>query len=288
MLFFKKKKSAKMLAVQNKKPIPAPKSKEYAPRPENIEKPKSVKPEAPSKAKQETVTDYRKEFLKTFKELTIRHRAWDVWRDFVVMTACAISNSSDTTRYEQREDRYLKIIRQYRKREQEMFPELVALMTLALDKNPEQDFLGSVYMELHLGNAVNGQFFTPYSICSMMADLTMQDVRERVEETGYVSLHDSCCGAGAILIAGIHAVKRELETLHPPVNFQQHILVVGQDVDEIAALMCYIQISLLGVPGYVKVGDSLSDPIAMDDDMTKYWFTPISCLKGWPIERRKQ
>ena len=32
--------------------------------------------------------DTEKEFLKTFKSLTYKHRAWDVWNDFIVMAAC--------------------------------------------------------------------------------------------------------------------------------------------------------------------------------------------------------
>ncbi len=40
-----------------------------------------------------------------------------------------------------------------------------AIVVEALERNPEQDFLGELYMELELGNHWKGQFFTPYCVC---------------------------------------------------------------------------------------------------------------------------
>ena len=58
-------------------------------------------------------------------------------------------------------------------------------------------------------------------------------------------------------------------------NFQNHVLVVGQDIDFTVAMMCYIQLSLLGVAGYIKVGNSLTEPMTTDDTTKNYWFTPM-------------
>lgn len=55
--------------------------------------------------------DVKKQFLKTFNQLTYRHRSWDVWRDFIIMFACSLSNPVDKFHYEEREKRYLKIIK---------------------------------------------------------------------------------------------------------------------------------------------------------------------------------
>lgn len=43
-------------------------------------------------------------------------------------------------------------------------------------------------------------------------------------------------------------------------NYQRDVLFVAQDIDQTAALMCYIQLSLLGCPAVVIVGDSLAKP----------------------------
>ena len=60
------------------------------------------------------------------------------------------------------------------------------------------------------------------------------------------------------------------------------------DIDELVALMCYLQISLLGVAGYVKVGNSLTEPITSDDILENYWFTPMYFSDIWETRRTIQ
>lgn len=228
-------------------------------------------------------SEARKNFLKVFQQLTYRYRAWDIWRDFIVLFACALSNPVDKKHYEEREKRYLKIIHRYRKEEQEKFPQLAAYTVLALEENPEQDFLGSIFMELNLGSKFTSQFFTPYHVCELMAQITENDISDVVKEKGYMTIQDPCCGAGATLIAAIQEARKQLEKEN--LNFQNHVLVVAQDIDETVALMCYIQLSLLGVAAYVKVGNSLTDPISSDDGDKNYWFTMMYFSKIWVMRR---
>lgn len=230
-------------------------------------------------------TDWEKEFLNTFKKLTARHRAWDVWRDFIILSACSISNALDKSNYDKREKRYLKIIKGYSKTEQKLFPELFAHMVMALECNPEQDFLGKIFMDLDLGNRGNGQFFTPYHVCELMSEIAADDIENIIKENGYISINDPCCGAGTTLIAGIHSVRKQLEKMRPKRNYQECILIVAQDIDEIVALMCYLQISLLGVAGYIKVGNSLTEPISDTDTNDNYWYTPMYFSKIWTYRR---
>lgn len=237
----------------------------------------------PAGKKTEKVLDPRKEFLKVFRELTYRHRSWDIWSDFIVMFACSLSNPVDKTHFDEREKEYLRIIKRYNKKEQSLFPELAAHTVMALDKNPEQDFLGGIFMELNLGNEHNGQFFTPYHVCELMAEITMEDVVEKVKKDGYISIHDPCCGAGATLIAGIHAARKRLEK--EGLNYQNHILVVAQDIDPVVALMCYIQLSLLGVAAYVKIGNTFTDPIAENDSKENYWYTVMYFSQIWTMRQ---
>ena len=120
-------------------------------------------------------------FVKLFRELTYRWTPWEVWQDFVTMYACAISNAVDKSHFEKREELYFKRIQKYNKKEQEIFPQLAAEVVLALEKNPEQDFLGSIFMALNLGNDSGGQFFTPYDVCRMMAEMTCDNVLPTIE-----------------------------------------------------------------------------------------------------------
>lgn len=285
MIFWKKPKKQ---APVKQTPKPAP--EKDTPRPEN--KPKSTSPpkpktdisKKPTSKKEAERLDSRKEFLKTFKQLTYHHRAWDIWRDFITMFACSLSNPVDKTHYDDREKMYLRIIRKYNKQEQNLFPELAAHTVMALEENPEQDFLGGIFMELGLGNGSNGQFFTPYHVCDLMAKVAMDDgVIREVKEKGYITINDPCCGAGATLIAGIHEARRQLEKEN--LNFQNHILVVAQDIDMTVALMCYIQLSLLGVAGFIKIGNTFTEPMCEGDSTENYWFTPMYFSDIWTMRR---
>ena len=245
--------------------------------------PQPKKTDIPKPNKIPKKEDVKKQFLKTFNQLTYRHRSWDVWRDFIIMFACSLSNPVDRFHYEEREKRYLKIIKKYNKREQEQFPELAAYVVMALEENPEQDFLGSIFMELNLGDKSNSQFFTPYHVCELMAKVTEEDVVAVVKEKGYITINDSCCGAGATLIAAINEARKQLEKVN--LNFQNHVLVVAQDIDEIVALMCYIQLSLFGVAAYIKVGDVFTQPMSTDDNEENYWFTMMYFSDVWTMRR---
>lgn len=221
--------------------------------------------------------DWRKEFLSSFRRLTYHHQSWRVWSDFVEMAACAISNRVDRANYDTREKRYMEIIRLYDRAEIEELPKLLACVAGALEENPRQDFLGTVFQELELSNHWKGQFFTPYHVCELMAELQAGDIAEKVQEKGYVTVNDPACGAGALLIAFANVAKARR------VNFQQQVLFVAQDIDPTAAHMCYIQLSLLGCPGYVIVGDTLSRPGLHPEN--EVWYTPMWFADVWRLRR---
>lgn len=225
----------------------------------------------------------RKEFLKTFRTLTNRWRSWDIWADFITLVACTISNSVDKLHFEEREKTYLRIINKYNKEERELFPKLFAYVVVALEENPEQDFLGDIYTELGLNSKEHRQIFTPYHICHFMCEITFGDLAKEVDEKGVVEIHDCCCGAGATLIAAANVAKAKLEKTG--LNYQNHILVTGQDIDQLVTMMCYIQLSLLGVAGYFKVGNSLIEPMTDADSLEHYWFTPMYFFPVWHYRR---
>lgn len=237
-------------------------------------------PARPSMRKSEHYDEFRSKFRQL---LSPQRRPIDIWRDFIVISACAMSNTVDKSHYDEREKRYLETINKYEKSQQHIFPELYADVVMALDENPEQDFLGEMFMDLHLDYEELKQIFTPYHVCQLMADITMSDLVEQIEKQGYISINDCCCGAGANLIAAINSARHMLEDTG--LNFQNHILIIGQDIEELVALMCYIQISLLGVAGYIKVGDAITEPMTNGDSMENYWFTPMYFSDVWYTRR---
>ena len=83
------------------------------------------------------------------------------------MAAITISNAFDREdkTHDDREKQYMRTIKGYNQGEQQIFQKLFALLVEALDDEPDQDFLGEMFMGLNLGNHWKGQFFTPYNIC---------------------------------------------------------------------------------------------------------------------------
>lgn len=279
-MFWKKPKKRKPISkIAPKPPVNSANPKQ----PE--EKTSSSKParKKPAGEKSKKYLDPRKEFLRVFSQLTYWHCSWNIWNDFIIMFACALSNPIDRDHYDEREALYLRTIKKYSKQEQPLFSKLTAYVVMALEKNPEQDFLGSLFMELNLSEEHKGQFFTPYHVCELMAEITMENVVEQVKKDGYITLNDPCCGAGATLIAGIHAARKRLEKAN--LNYQNHILVTAQDIDMTVALMCYIQLSLLGVAAYIKVGNSLTELMDKNDSMDNYWFTMMYFSDVWSMRR---
>ena len=185
-------------------------------------------------------SDRAKEFEKEFERLAYQHGAWKVWQDFIDLCAISISNVLDKREgiWKEREKFFLSVKDSYTDEDYEVFARLFALVAKALNENPEQDFLGDLYMNLNFGDGWKGQFFTPYHVSEMMARMMIGErTQNEINEKGYVSVNDPACGAGCMLIAFAQAYKAVTNT-----SYHDSVLFVGQDIDPVVAKMCYIQL----------------------------------------------
>lgn len=232
------------------------------------------------------MADYKKEFLKAFNSLCTYRSSWQVWADFVIASACALANTVDKGKhYEEREKEYAECIE--RLGGVEKASQLFSYVVLALEENPNQDFLGSLYMELNLGNHWKGQFFTPISVCDMMARITIDETVETMERKGWASINDPSCGAGATLISAANVLREK------GIDYQNKALFVAQDIDRITGLMCFIQLSLLGCAGYIVIADTLCNPIVgkmalfiEEQPGQEVWFLPMFSNDIWEGRRK--
>ena len=229
---------------------------------------------------------HQAEFMKIFRSLCGRYRRWEIWQDFITLSAIAISNAVDRSHAAEREKTYLTISRKYKPDEMLKFSQMLQEVVAGIDHNPEQDFLGELFMALNLGSDHAGQFFTPYYVCCLMAEITGTDLLVRIERDGWVSVNDCACGAGALLVAFANTC------LHHKINYQTSVLFVAQDIDCIVGLMCYIQLSLLGCAGYIVIGDSLLHPMTSLDRRglipqpgENVWYTPFYFQDVWHYRR---
>ena len=207
-----------------------------------------------------------------------RHSRWTIWSDFVAMVACTLS-LADIEKRGDRERMYADISKRYNKAEMDLFCSMFADLVNAFEENQAQDLLGELFMRLELGNDHNGQFFTPYNVCMMMAKMSAGDLKAEIAKRGYISVNDPCCGAGALLIAFANEAKEQ------GINYQQQIEFVAQDIDFTAAMMCYIQLSLLGCAGYVIVGNTLTTPPTEPLENQNVWYTPLYFMDAWHWRR---
>lgn len=196
------------------------------------------------------------DFSRLFSELCKSKSPWEVWADFTAMSALVLANAFDQqgSVHDDREQQYINTVRRYSKSDLDIFSKLFAVTMEALEDDPNQDFLGEMFMGLNLSSHWKGQFFTPYNVCRMTAEMQIDGIEAHIERQGWVGINDPCCGAGALLVAARNALVRR--KLGPT-----QALFVAQDIDRTAALMCYVQLSLLGCAGYVVVADSIRYPI---------------------------
>jgi len=222
-----------------------------------------------------------REHIKTLAKLIRsncgRRRLDQVFADAVEMMALAISNAVDLLQREQREARYMQIMKDYDEQERKRFPEILARLVDALECGPD-DVLGQVFGELEQGNSYRGQFFTPFEVCRLMARMIVEDgedVRARIRERGFITVQEPAAGAGAQVIAMAEALQ-ELG-----INYQQHMHVTAIDVDERAAHMAYVQFSLLHIPALVYGGNTISM------QMREVWRTPAHVMGLWDYKLKR-
>jgi hypothetical protein len=221
------------------------------------------------------MNDHHLAFTKLFQQNCDRHRPHSVFSDFCEVSAIALSNAVDLVQREQREARYLQIAGTYSRDELTRFAHMLGCVTEALEDGMH-DCLGKLFMGLEMANHWKGQFFTPDELCRLMARMTLVDAQATIAEQGFITISEPASGAGAMVIAMADAL-REMG-----LNYQQCMHVTTVDVDQTAAHMCYVQLSLLHVPAIVVVGNSLTN------EERAHWYTPAHVLGGWNHRLRQR
>lgn len=117
------------------------------------------------------------------------------------------------------------------------------------------DFLGEAYMSLESRNRHTGQFFTPWSVASLMARMCGGTPEESIANANGkpVALCDPACGSGVMTIATADCYR---SAGYEPLRCINATLT---DIDRTCADICYIQTTLLFIPATVIHGNSLSE-----------------------------
>ncbi|EBI7232317.1 DUF1738 domain-containing protein [Salmonella enterica subsp. enterica serovar Newport] len=215
------------------------------------------------------------EFVSVFNRTAPHENRWQVFSDFAHMAAAALYNAihRDPTV----EADYLRRVKRYSKEDAVQMSGLLAAVTDGLEFSPT-DFLGQLLMTLELGNQYLGQYFTPYSVSYMMARMNMADRLPELEDGSreYITVCDPACGAGGMIVATAEAM------LEAGYNPQKQMLAFCTDIDPLAAMLCYIQLTLMHIPAVVSIGNSLTMEI------TQEMATPAYRLGLWDLKLYRQ
>ncbi len=222
-----------------------------------------------------TIKTGKARLVELLREASSSRSTYDTFRDFCEMAACAISNSVDLRERTAREQRYMETIKRYEPREQKLFPEMLSALVEEMELG-SADVLGSVFMEMELGNKATGQFFTPYHVCKVIAGVTLDDgLKEVIAKNGFVTVNEPCSGGGAMVIAFAEEMRER------GLNPQTQMHVTAQDMDPRSVHMTYVQLALLNIPCVVILGNTL----ALEE--REHWYTPAHIINGWNFKLRQ-
>lgn len=194
------------------------------------------------------------EMLKLVDKFNNQHHKHEILSDCFECWAICISNMVDRTHYDERENKYLEIVKKYNKHDLDLMAELFALVWVTLTKMPEDgfgDYLGELYMASDTSNKKAGQFFTPYSVSKLSAELTLKGSDSLKDDI--ITLYEPTCGSGGMILAAMDTLQNDCG-----INYTAHSFTVAGDVDSRCVHACYIQLSLAGVPAIVEQRDALT------------------------------
>ena len=222
--------------------------------------------------------DHQKELVKLFNSFYGRHSHWQVFSDFCEIGAITFSNAVDLAQRDRREERYLQIIKGYSREELDKFARGISLLVLEFEGG-FSDVLGRTFHDLELHNKWAGQFFTPYDVSRMIAQMTIgdtEDLKKRIASRGFVTAQEPAVGSGSMVIPVAEAM------LEVGINYQEHLHVTAIDVDPKCVHMAYLQFALLHIPAIIVHGNTLSL------EEYEHWYTPAHIMGGWTWKLRRR
>lgn len=202
--------------------------------------------------------DGKKEIIKILNGMSGKYSGYEIFTDWIRLLALSIEQITHMIYdkvWQEREQLYLDTIKRYDNAEQEQLAIMTARLIETLDDGLD-DVLGRIYMEAELGSRIAGQFFTPFHLSLLAAQIGLAEDIERYKsgEIDRITLNEPSCGGGAMIIASAKVLQES------GINYQQALDVVAQDLDWKGVYMCYVQLSLFGISAICVQGDTLMKP----------------------------
>lgn len=200
------------------------------------------------------MSKYKKEIVDIIKRMSGKYSQDIVFTDWVTCSAITIQNSCclfQDSVWEEREAQYKNIMSKYLLEERQLFVKMLQLLTDAFEESMS-DILGEIYMESGCGSKRTGQFFTPFHLSKLIAEMALAN--QQIDEENKYEINEPSVGGGGMIIATAAVLKER------GINYQRCMRVVAQDLDWRSVYMSYVQFSLLGIDAVVVQGDTLRSP----------------------------
>lgn len=251
------------------------------------------------------MNEYAENFKRLIVEIANGGNRYTVFNDFCKMSALSVAQKLNFD--QQRENTYLEIAKKYSRNDVKKFVDMFWQLAAALNdcitgkalkvncppleaegvnfqfslnyKAPRyEDVLGDIFTEMNQHDQKGGQVFTPAHIGNIMGELTLTEdyAWGEIKRQGFIVIKENCCGSGAITFG---ALNRLLDLNISP-NYQT--LVIASDTDERCVHMCYLQLSLYGIPAVVLQRNDITDEIYDE------WFTPLFVKNNWQNKFERQ
>lgn len=201
----------------------------------------------------------RDQFLHHLNAVTRRegwrnHEAISYWLDAAFRAMRGAVLQFDPDKLAANEAEYVKIVDRCRHAEETMvdLASMMGALVLALEAAPV-DFIGPLFGEL-AASAQLGQFFTPYHVSKMMAEMIIEDPQRMLAEggRGFLTLQEPACGVGGMALAACDVLRERGFDLARQVHWTMI------DIDYSAMCAAYVQINLCGASADVFHGNTLS------------------------------
>lgn len=193
-------------------------------------------------------------FVKGLSGICSSKHGDEVLRDFCELAYCALAKKASPwpEQQDQLEAQYMDVVGRYRDKDHiRAMPEYMAL-ALGEIGNGGVDFLGEVAGEMGALDSRMGQFFTPYPVSRLMAEMTVQGLEGIIEQNGYVTVQEPAAGAGGMLLALADTIEDK------GFNLETQVWIEATELSRPTFHMCYIQCAARGLAGRIINGNSLS------------------------------
>jgi len=217
-------------------------------------------------------TDRKDRFIKTLENINLSKNTHEVFSDWLILAAATLYSWKKDKKVE---NEYIETAKRYSKEELDKHAELLGITVDALEEQ-EKDFLGDIFVSANLTNTNKAQFFTPYNVSKMMAEMIID--KNELPKNEIFTVCDPCCGSGGMIIASAMIMKKK------GYNYQKSALFFATDIDARCARMAFIQLNLLGFPAIITCGNSLTKEVFWQRETIGYYLAGMN----WRLHDTKQ